>query len=488
MNYTYGNLYVSKEKYPSSIIDEMKNKLVVNDYDYFSRTWNKINYFYETDKYLVAPKYYNSVETVPHIPVDNAYCTEGDKIEIEMTKFPDPRDPEQQKAVDFILNNDAGIIKAYTGFGKTWCAIRAITKYKKKTMIIVGRKKLRDQWIDEITRFTDLEKDDIGILSGRSTVKKALNKPVILATINTLASISKDGITPEENEYFEKFVEANIGLTILDEVHKTSTTPYFSYGSLLFISKKVFGLSATPKKSNSDLTKIMMMYFNNNMFIPDDSNRVKPSVTIIFYNSNIPFKTWKFIKFSGRLDGVRYRKSLIKHSEVYNKLIIKLLSTINAIPKTSGILCAGHEINFLQQIQEKLSNEIEDEIGLIYADSEDGEKEKKIILATFQSVIEGLSINHLNKLVIGTPFASETSVEQIAGRITRDHNNKDTDPEIFDLVDISDPKFFDYLEKRVSVYNALKLKINGLLLYQFNDDKFTLVDKPLNSILENKRI
>jgi len=473
-NFSYGLLYIDKDNYEPYILSEIRNNLMFSETDYFTNQLKSYKYFYEDDRYLLIPKYYNSVHKFPFIHY-NEYVTEGSDINIEMIKCTEPRDPEQQKAIDFILNNNAGIIKAYTGFGKTWCAIKAICNYKKKTLIIVNKKKLLNQWVDEFVEFTNLTKDDIGIISGRASIKKALKKPIIISVINTLGSIGNDGLYPETNDYLKEFIDANIGLTILDEVHKTSVTPYFSKGGLFFVSKKIFGLSATPKKSNKKLTDILKMYFNNNMFIPDESNRLKPKIVVVIYDSKIPMKSWNYIKYGGKFIASRYRKLLLK-SDVYNKMILKLITTLNSYEKTRGILYVAHEIDFLKIMKDKFEESTNEEVGLVIGNSDESETKKRIINSTYQMITDGLSIKHLNKLIQGTPISSDTSVEQLAGRITRDHTDKEAQPEIFDLVDVNNSRFIHQFKQRLETYTQLGYEISACIRYDDQQDKFVLDD------------
>ena len=472
-NFTLGCTYIDKSKYSPYELRAIKDNLTVSEYNYMTRSHDSFYYFVET-KYkdndiMILPRYYNQVFDVPAITTENVEPKKQDKIDIKMIKHPTPRDPEQQKAVDFMTGDTmSGVIKAYTGFGKTWCTIRAICDLQVKTIIIVDKEKLRNQWVESF-EITNLTKKDIGIIKGRASFDKAIKKPIVIATVQTLSAVMEDKYFVSNNDYLKKFFEAGFQMMVLDEVHKTSTTPFFSKASAFFMTKRIYGLSATPKKSNEQATKILNSYFGNKIFVPDDSNKVKPSVIMIMYNSNIQAKTKKWISFGGRFNYVRYRKKLVEQ-ETYLELSNKVIETFNAKEDTTGILFASHEINFLETIQKSFPDS-----GIVHAGTDQSEMTKRLIFATHGSVTAGLSINHLNKLIIGTSISGNgNNLEQISGRITRDHTNKETNPEIIDFVDVGFSNVLKQAVSRFNEYRRLGIEVKKLIAYDDSSKLFAV--------------
>jgi len=486
-NFTLGCLYVNSQTLSHIETIALKDNLTVSEYNYITKDVDKAFYYINSDyngqNYFIIPKFYNKVFDIPSIQSKVTTTQSVEPINIEMVKFPNPRDSEQQKAVDFMSSNDSlnGVIKAYTGFGKTWCAIRAICNLKAKAMIIVDKDKLRTQWIDSFLEFTNLTEDDIGIVKGRGSFMKAIKKPVVVATVQTLASLVGENYFLDNNEYLRAFFNENFETIILDEVHKTSTTPFFSKASLFFMTKRLYGLSATPKKSNENATKILNAYFGNRIFIPDDSNRLKPTVYLIVYNSRIPHKTMRWVSFRGNFMYNRYRKKLLEQ-ESYNNVVRELINTVKAKPETTGLMFTAHEIKFL----ESLSEQYED-CGIIHSATGEEEKTKKLIFATYKSVTEALSINHLNKLILGTPISgSGTNLEQVSGRITRDHTKKDTNPEIFDLVDIGPYQTAKMAVTRIKEYRRLGLNIKRIIAFDETNNMFYTEHEYINILKSYK--
>ena len=484
-NFTLGCTYLDKSKLTPYEQQAIKDNLTVSEYNYMTRSYDSFYYFVETqykdNDIMIVPRYYNSVFDMPKIQSQYIEPKKSDKIDIKMIKHPTPRDPEQQKAVDFMTgDNTSGVIKAYTGFGKTWCTIRAICDLQVKTIIIVDKEKLRNQWVESFG-ITNLTKDDIGIIKGRASFDKAIKKPIVIATVQTLSAVIEDKYFVSNNDYLKKFFEAGFQMMVLDEVHKTSTTPFFSKAATFFMTKRIYGLSATPKKSNEQATKILNSYFGNNIFVPDDSNKVKPSVIMIMYNSNIPHKTKRWISFGGRFNYVRYRKKLVEQ-ENYIDVVNKVITTFNAKEDTTGLLFAAHEINFLETIQKSFPDS-----GIIHSGTDQSEMEKRLIFATHGSVTAGLSINHLNKLVIGTSISGDgNNLEQISGRITRDHTNKETNPEIIDLVDVSIPNVLKQAVSRFNEYRRLGIEVKKLIAYDDKSKLFAIDHEYINDFLSLK--
>jgi len=451
-----GFLYVRKEHINPRVLDEIKNNLIFREKDYFTDEWKEIIYYYEEAGIVILPKFYQMVYGDLNIKPRN-YFTEGKSIEIENTI--EPRDAEQSKIINhFTDESDVGIVKAYTGFGKTYVFVKIMSNIKKKTLIIVDKKKLANQWIKDITDFTDMDKDDIAVLSGRESVTtKNLDKPVCIALIQTLSSIANESLLLD-NKYLKMFIDANYGLMGLDEVHKTGATPHFSKAALFFISKKLIGLSATPRKNNEKANNVLYSYFANSIISPDESGQLRVTYNTIYFNSGISYKTHNWINFGGKYNYSRYRKKLLE-SEAYQNLFLTLMKLL--ISQNKKIILVAHEIKTLENLKQYLINQEvlqSYEIGIAISGSDPKDLKKDYVFSTYGTMTAGLSLNHMNTLILlTTPGADGSTIEQIKGRITRDHTDKNAKPMMYDLVDKYNTKIESKINKRISEYDRLKM-------------------------------
>jgi superfamily II DNA or RNA helicase len=64
--------------------------------------------------------------------------------------------PDQQLAVDALMQSDMGVLSATTAFGKTVVAAWMIAKRKTNTLIVVHTKQLQDQWVEQLQNFLGL--------------------------------------------------------------------------------------------------------------------------------------------------------------------------------------------------------------------------------------------------------------------------------------------------------------------------------------------
>jgi len=116
-----------------------------------------------------------------------------------------PLDDFQEKAIKAITENNQGIIHAVTSAGKSLIILKAITKLHQKALIVVHRKTLMKQFLDDIDlyiRDKDGNKIEPGII-GDGVVRLG---PITVAIDKTLGN------------NLERF-KARFGIVILDECH-----------------------------------------------------------------------------------------------------------------------------------------------------------------------------------------------------------------------------------------------------------------------------
>ena len=123
----------------------------------------------------------------------------------------------QEPVVNKFINhcNDVkyggGLLELPCAWGKTSASLYILSKLHKKTLVIVHKEFLMNQWIERIRQF--LPEARIGKIQG--PIIDVENKDVVLCMLQSL--ISKD----YEQTMFEQF-----GLTIIDEVHHISSQSF----------------------------------------------------------------------------------------------------------------------------------------------------------------------------------------------------------------------------------------------------------------------
>jgi len=479
VNFIAGLIYINQATLSKQDIDNIKDSLTYVEVEF--NTDEEITHygFYEYESYLIIPRHFESVYFVLNIDIELEFICKPNIIEIE-NKFP-PRNEAQKTLVDdFLSNKRPAIIKAPPGFGKTYIAVKMISELKYKSLIIVDNVKLANQWVSDIKEFTNLIDEDIRIISGSDEVTaKNLDHHIVIMLIQTASSIMKKQLLPD-NKYFGLFAEANIGMIVLDEIHKAFGSKEFSKAASLFFSPVLLGLSATPRKSSEKGTDILMSYFDNNLMLPVYEKKSKIHSQIFHFNSGIPAKTLKWIQFGGRWNDVNYRKTLIK-TPAYLATVTFIAKAMKDLDK--NIIFIAHEVNHLNVIIDTLveSGWERDDIGLAIAGSDSDQLNKKYVFSTYKMMTAGLSLNSMDTLFyLSPPGASSTAIEQSSGRIDRDHNDEETKKLVIDLVDTTHRKISSRILPRVREYLRLNIIIERLFTVNVIDgvvDDIRLDDK-----------
>lgn len=139
--------------------------------------------------------------------------------------------------LEYIKDKGSCIASMPTGSGKTICALWTIAQMKKRTMVVVHKNFLLEQWIERIKQF--MPHASIGIIRQNEF---DIDKDIVIAMIQTL--ISRD---------YDRFKQ--IQYVIYDEVHHVGARS-FSQILYRYRSKYSLGLSATVKRKDG-LTKVL---------------------------------------------------------------------------------------------------------------------------------------------------------------------------------------------------------------------------------------
>ena len=117
-----------------------------------------------------------------------------------------------QKTITTLREKGGGVLQVYCGYGKTALAIKIAIDLGGRTLVVVHKEFLMDQWIDSIKKFTG-KKVKIGIIQ-QDTVEIDDNDFVI-AMLHTL--YKKD---------FPKNTFDSFNMCIIDECHHIAAEVY----------------------------------------------------------------------------------------------------------------------------------------------------------------------------------------------------------------------------------------------------------------------
>lgn len=435
-----GSLIIPRNINPR-IYNSIKNHLTRNIKMYNNSTMENIQFFIETPKNLIIPRFYPI-----SFPIENI-IKDGEDIEISHTI--EPWDDLQRNALNYMLTHNNGIINLDTGAGKTIITIAVIATLKKKTLILVHRSNLIDQWIEKIEKFTDVKLGKNMEILKNTKIDKCLQKSIVVSTVQTIMS----AIKTRKKEIIVGLSNANFGLMVADEIHTTIGAVNFSKCSLFIPVRKVFGLSATPERR--DGTSDILKYHLGEIYKPEGkANIMDARVTVIFFNSGMFPKSYKYVYWGGCFQRSRYL-NLLKKSESLRGILDGLL---NKFKKDRKMFIIVERKAFARDLLKTFEH---DDKNTFIDDDKNENLESQVVFATPGKIRDGIDVPDKDCLIMTSPIGN---IKQMCGRVIRiDSNNKKEIPIIVDLVDISCKDISKTFSWRLGFYKSKNWKIQYIL-------------------------
>jgi len=312
----------------------------------------------------------------------------------DFPEFKFPLRPSQQEIHDDVEDNC--IINAKVGWGKTFTALAIAAKLKQKTLIVTHTVALRSQWEREVLQTLGIKPGVIG--SGKFNT----DSPVVVANIQSLVKhVGR--------------INREFGTVILDEMHHVSS-PTFSKIIDGMFSRFKLGLSGTIERKDQKHV-VFKDYFGSKIYKPDKENTMKPIVHVI--EAGIYFPDGQGASWAEKI-------SVLMESYLYRDLIVALAD--NYASQGHKVITVSERVDFLKYCNEVskhpsdvLIGEVKDRDPIIKGIS-DGRLNQ--VWGTQSLVSEGLSINPLSCLILGTPLNNMPLLEQLIGRIIRESEGK----------------------------------------------------------------
>jgi len=357
---------------------------------------------------------------------------------------------KEQMSKDF--KTGGGLIELQTGQGKTVIGLNIICELRKKTLIIVHKEFLSNQWIERIEQFIPNAK--IGKIQG-STIDIE-GKDIV---IGMLQSLSK-------KEYPENTFDS-FGLLIVDEVHHISSE-VFSQALFRIVTKYTLGLSATMNRK--DGTSYVFKYFLGDIIYKNENKEEhKVEVRKIKYISTD--ETFNETKTDYR-GNPQYSTMIVKLCSFNprTEFILKIITDMFIENPKQQIMLLAHNRSLIDYLFEAINHRnicsVGKYIGGMKQESLKESENKQIILGTYSMASEGLDIKTLTTLILATP---KSDVVQSVGRILR---VKDNNPIVVDIVDTHNI-FQNQYSKREHFYKHNNYKIIACNNFDYNPFDFS---------------
>lgn len=317
-----------------------------------------------------------------------------------------------------IDGNHRFVLGDFTVTHNTVMGLKIISLLHKKTLILVHKEFLMNQWIERINEF--LPGARIGKIQAQ--VMDIENKDIVIGMIQTLYDKDYPGNT------FSSF-----GLTIIDEVHRIGSEQ-FSKTLTKIVTPYMLGISATVDRKDK-LTKVLYMFIGNKIYTEARKDEDPVCVRGIVYNASDP-----------QFNEVEYDwKGTPKYSTMITKLcefgprsdfIVRVIGDLVKENPENQIMILAHNRSLLTYLHDAIAYRQIAEVGYYVGGMKQTALQetetKQVVLATYAMAAEALDIKTLSTLVMVTP---KTDIVQSVGRILRvKHEN----PIIVDIVDSHD--------------------------------------------------
>ena len=330
----------------------------------------------------------------------------SDKRMLAPMDFPDFRyelRASQKEVYDAIEDNC--IINAWVSWGKTFTGLAIAAKLKQKTLVIVHTVALRSQWEKEVEKVFGFKPAIIG--SG----KFDLTGPIVIGNVQTLTRRVPD-------------IANEFGTIILDEMHHVSSPTFRKIIDKCRARYKI-GLSGTIERKDGKHV-VFRDYFSPTVYAPPKENYMPPKINII--HSEIRFLDGGGTPWAKKINHLAY-------NEEYQHEIAIIAASYAA--KGHKVLVVGDRVEFLK----KCANLVGDSAIVITGETPHEErpammelinKDKNVLFGTQSIFSEGVSLDALSCLVLGTPVNNDPLLTQLIGRVIRIKEGK-KDPVIVDI-------------------------------------------------------
>jgi superfamily II DNA or RNA helicase len=228
--------------------------------------------------------------------------------------------PVVEKFVQHVIKDakgsSGGLLELPCAWGKTSASLCIMTRLKKKTIVIVHKEFLMNQWIERIGQFVPGAR--IGKIQGQTIDVE--DKDIVLCMLQSLI-----------NKEYPASIFDSFGLTIIDEVHHISSQT-FSNSLFKVVTKYMLGLSATMDRKDGT-TKVFKMFLGPVVHKVERKSEHEVEVRALTYRTNDADFNETILDFKGQPQ----ISSMISKLSAYNRrteFVIKTLVDFTTFEKS----------------------------------------------------------------------------------------------------------------------------------------------------------
>lgn len=399
---------------------------------------------------VIIPRYYAMKVFSGRTDIEFEYrVSEGTRV--DFPSFAGTLRPVQAQFAPDVLSamknemNLGGLVNFAVGGGKTIFALYLASMLGLKTLVIVHKEFLMDQWTEKI--LGNPAKGIPAFLPGarvgriQQNVCDVKDKHVVLGMVHSLAM--KDSYPVSIYDEF--------GLVITDESHRMSAAT-FSLAGPKFSAKYRLALTATPDRK--DGTKNVFMYHIGPMLAQYNVENLAPIIKRVFLDE-VKFREG----FNPDVIPMGRLMTMLGKHQRRNQVIANQI--VDAAVAGRKSITMSHRLEQLDILKDYITAILKSRgmdlritmgkyVGGMTQTALDNSATKDIILSTYTMASEGLDIPDLDTIFLATPMSS---VLQSIGRILRACDEKKK-PIVVDFIDKSIGLCVKMYKKRMKLYQS----------------------------------
>jgi superfamily II DNA or RNA helicase len=316
----------------------------------------------------------------------------------------------------------------------TVCALYIIAALRKKTLVVVHKDFLLNQWRERLSTF--LPSARIGIFKAKT--QDVFDKDIIIGSLQSLSM----------KDYDVKAMFGDVGLLCIDECHRTGAE-VFSRLYRRINTRYTLGLSATVSRKDG-MTKVFKWHIGDIVYKASTANKDVVHVLLKDFKDGKDERDERdegydgggygkeVTMFNGKLNLARMINTLCDYPP---RLAFVVSCICDILRKEDGgdtrkVLVLSDRRSQLDSMYRMLEGE-GFACGFYYGGMRPAElkvsETKQILLATFAFCAEGLDVPKLDTLVLASP---KSDIIQSVGRILREKpKNRSNTPIIVDIID-----------------------------------------------------
>jgi superfamily II DNA or RNA helicase len=407
-------------------------------------------YSIDREHFLVPRNYIRprSLGVLPY-PVIDARIRSFPRVAVQSKVVLDAKYPNlkiQRESSDILCRTNDGILSLRCGAGKTIVAIHTICRLQTPALILVNDLYLAEQWVEEILKFTDLKKEDVGFIGDGEFDWR---KPFVVGLVQTVARrVAKNTLSRELVEWF--------GLVVADEAHTTAGPAYYNQAMTPFHGRR-FGLSATPRRE--DAFDSLLKYTMGRVVY----TYLMPELTPLIYFRKLP--TIVDITQKGVKRATHTRGGDEHLMKLYGYMATLESRTALIVKEIKAAVAQGRHVLVLSQSRAMVERLARDFPNCeVHGDTQPRQersrriKERNPVIIMSRMGRQALDKPILDTLLVLDPNTRHGILQQLIGRIQRPHPDKQQPMVVF------------YEDHKVDTLHGMWMKVRRLLR-QWPDDQ-----------------